>query len=514
MILSVIYYSSCANIQGISGGPEDKTPPMLTEQNSTPNYVTNFNEREINLSFNEWVRIENPSANISISPPTEFPPEYKLKGKRFTIRFDKRETLRVNTTYNVQFGECIRDITAGNIQRNIRYVFSTGSYLDSLSIHGKVIDAFTKKPKEKILVSLYKLLDDTAFQKIKPYYFSWTDTAGKFSMNNLSPGMYKLYALEDKNQNYYYDQTTEGFAFYPDTIQINSKDSLNYVLSLSVKSLPVNIKDKQLRPGQLNVYFNEKPFKVKLECDSSSSIQFVNLKDSVLLWNGSQEEISCILNYNSKKDTFKIPPVKERLKDSIRGIQLVQSLIKPGELPEFKMNYPILQIRKDSFQFLDSVSKITAIHMDSLDPRKFSIEGTYPQSKPARLLIQANAIQGLHQITNRRDTFTLRFMEKSSLSRLSMNLDGLQTGWAYIFQLLNGETVNVEFTFVATESNKKLFFRNLFPGKYRLRLIHDANKNEYWDPANFSNRTQAESIWYFDIPDLRADWDVDVSIKL
>ena len=472
LLLCCWYWISCANIQAISGGPEDKTPPMLVECNSSPNFKTNFKEREIVLSFNEWIRMDNPTANISISPPTEFPPEYKLKGKGLIIRFDKREILKENTTYTIQFGESIKDITAGNIQRSLRYIFSTGDYLDSLNIQGKVIDAFTKKPKEKILVSLYKLLDDTAFQKIKPYYFCWSDTAGHFSMQNLSSGIYKLYALEDKNQNYFYDQLNEAFAFYPDTIQLYDTLIQKFQLNISVRLTPVVIKEKQIHPGEIKIFFNEKPSFVKLNCDSSANIKLLNLEDSVLIWNYGNLEANCIFAYENKKDTFKIQAVEKKLSDSIKSLRLLQPIIKPGDQPAFVMNYPIINIIKDSIRSIDSTSMVTGIKMDSLDPRTFYLVGKFSDNKQNRVVIAENSITGLHETTNRRDTFTFRYLDKISLSRLKINLDSLQMGLPYIFQLLNGEAVSEEFHFNATETNKKLFFQNLFPGKYIKYMIH------------------------------------------
>ncbi len=514
IIIICLYCISCANIQGISGGPEDKKPPVLVEHNSSPNYQVNFKDKEIVLAFDEWIKMDNPFGNISISPPTEFPVEYKLKGKRVIIQFDEREQLKEKTTYTIQFGESIKDITSGNVQRTLRYVFSTGDFVDSLIIRGKVVDGFTKKSKDKILVSLYKLLDDTAFQKIKPFYFSWTDTAGRFVMENLSPGTYNLFALEDKNQNYFFDQTNEAFAFLPQSIEISDSSIQEFLLNVSTASIPLLIKDRKIKPGEIRFYFNAKLSRFKLNCDIHDSIKYVNLKDSLLVWNYGSHEANCILDYENKKDTFKVQSFELPLNDSIKIIRLDKTLLKPGEQPTFIMNYPIVNIIKDSLQLLDSFSMINNIKLDSSDPRIFHLSGDFPLNNQHKLVIQENAVQGLHHTTNQSDTFAFRYLDKSSLARLNLNIENLQLNLPYIFQLLNGEIVNAEFNFEATEPNKKMFFNNLYPGNYRVRLIYDINKNEKWDPADYVNKIQAEQIWYFDLPDLRADWDVDVSIKL
>lgn len=513
-ILIFMYCISCANIQSISGGPEDKDSPILVERYSSNNFQTHFKEHEITLSFNEWIRLDNPLGNISISPPTEFQTEYKLKGKRLIIAFDKREQLKENTTYTIQFGESIKDITAGNVQRNISYVFSTGDYVDSLIIRGIVIDAFTKKPKDKTLVCLYKLLDDTAFQKIKPFYFNWTDTAGRFIMKNLSPGTYNLYALEDKNQNYFYDQSNESFAFSTQPITISDTIIQEFKLNVSVQAIPVIIKERKFQAGEARIYFNTNPNAIELKHEATDSILYVNLKDSILIYNLGNNEANCILHYENKMDTLKIQAVIPPLKDSIKIIRIDKSILKPGTPVAFVMNHPILNIIKDSLQSLDSSTIITGFSMDSQDSRKFYIEGNFSPIKPNRIVIQQNAIKGLYNTTNQRDTFTFKYLDKSALSRLNLNLEGLTLNSSYIFQLLNGELISEELKFITTESSKKMFFNNLFPGIYRVRIILDGNKNGIWDPADYTNKKQPEPIWYFDLPDLRADWDVDVSLNL
>jgi uncharacterized protein (DUF2141 family) len=509
-----MYCISCANIQSISGGPEDKESPVLVERYSSNNFQTHFKDHEITLSFNEWIRLDNPVGNISISPPTEFPPEYKLKGKRLIIKFDKKEQLKENTTYTILFGESVKDITAGNVQRNLSYVFSTGDYVDSLMIRGKVIDAFTKKPKDKTIVSLYKLLDDTAFQKTKPFYFSWTDTAGRFILKNLSPGKYKLYALEDKNQNYFFDQSNESFAFITESITISDTIIQDFQLNVSVHSPPVIIKERKILEGEARIYFNTNPNTIELIKEISDSIYFVHLNDSVLIYNQGNKEVNCILQYDHKMDSLKIPAVLHPLKDSVKIIRLDKAILKPGEQAAFIMNYPIINITNDSLQSLDNTTTINRSRIDSQDNRKFYLDGSFSPNKPNRLVILRNAIKGLHNSTNQQDTFTFRYLDKSALSRLNINLEGLKLNSPYIFQLLNGDLISEELKFVSTETLKKMFFNNLFPGKYRVRIIYDGNRNGTWDPADYTSKKQAEQIWYFDLPDLRADWDVDVSLNL
>jgi uncharacterized protein (DUF2141 family) len=504
---------SCANIQPISGGPEDNTAPQMDESNSSKNYQTFFNEKEIILSFDEWIIIDNPAFNISISPPTDYAPEIKIKGKKIIIRFDEREKLKENTTYNVQFGEGIKDITKGNIQRNLQFVFSTGAHLDSMMIRGTVLDAFSKKPKDRVLVSLYKNLDDTAFKKTKPFYFSWTDSSGKFSLNHLSPGTYRLYALDDKNQNFYYDQITESFAFYPDSIQ-PAATVQEFLLYLSASITPSVIREKKLVPGKGSFIFDIKPITTKLWCDQMDSIKYVNLKDSFLVWNFSSKEHSCILNYGERKDSFKIQPDSMLHPFQSLGIRIEQALLKPGDDPAFIFEAPVFKINKDSIVSADTLKRTFSIISDSIDIRKFKLSGNFESNRENILIIKEHSVISNTGAFNKQDTFLFRYLDKVTLSRMNLSLDNLQTGKHYILQLLNGESIQFESQVTATSSMQKMFFKNLIPGKYRMRLIDDRNHNGQWDPAILGERKPAETVWYFELPELRADWDVDVTLKL
>jgi uncharacterized protein (DUF2141 family) len=510
-ILFCLFAQSCANIQSIKGGPEDKEAPVVVASQSSPNYQLHYKGDQIVLSFNEWIRLDNPTLNISISPSTVYPADIKLKGKRIIIRFDEREILQEQTTYVIQFGESIKDITSGNVQRNVKYVFSTGDYLDSLSTQIQLIDGFSNRPKEKVLISLYKNLDDTAVQKTKPFYFAWTDSSGRVTIQNMSPGRYRLYALEDKNQNYKYDQSTEAFAFYPEIIEVNDKTDSIYTLYLSTASLPVIIKEKRIRQGKTIFQFSEKPHTVSLSCHDNSSVRFVQLKDSLLVWNLSQSPQSCILSYDSSRDTFETGTFLSTTHSS--RISMDESVLKPGQLPGFTLSDPVLEIDKEKIIILDSAARVTAIRYDTADPRKFFLEGAFSLAHKTSLVIPQEAIQSFYPVSTPMDTFSFRYYEKASLSRLKLSLESLQSGENYILQLIQNQSINEELTFEATGPIKNLLFDFMIPGKYEIRMIHDKNKNGRWDSADFSKKRQAESVKYFELAELRADWDIEVNIK-
>lgn len=513
LILIAILLNSCANIKGISGGPEDKKAPGLLIAKSSPAQQKNFKEHSLYFYFDEWIRLESPQSNISISPSLQYPPKYILKGKELIIEFDSREQLKENTTYSIQFGESIKDITVGNVQRDLRYIFSTGNFIDSLKIEGQVKDAYSNQVKEKILVGLYNNLHDSAFQKLKPFYFCFTDTAGQFKLDNLSPGTYKLYALLDKNQNYYFDQFGESIAFLDQSIQINDSLQKQFNLYLSESKPPLFIKDKVSGNGKLKLQFNEKPDSLKLFFNNETNFQWIQTADSLLIWNLKSDPDSIRIQFPGHLDSFII---SARIKSNAPvpvSLNLKERILKPGEFPIFSFKDPVLNIYNSKISTTDSSITNINVQMDSLDPRSFSVLGNFNNKSEFKLIFEKASVVLWPDLENKADTFTIRYLEKSALSQLTLKLDSLNTNTAYILELVEGEQVRATRNLSKFEQAKELIFPNLLPGNYKLRLIEDKNQNQRWDAANYELKIQAETVWNFSLPELRADWDIAVTIK-
>lgn len=206
------FLTNCANPIAPTGGPKDETPPQLDTLHSTRNRQVRFEKQDIVLAFDEWVELKDAFNQVVISPPLEFRPTIERKKKTIQLKFDEREVLRDSATYVVNFGEAIRDLTEGNVAP-IVFVFSTGDYIDSLTLEGRIIDAYTLEPVKDVLFMLYENLADSVFRKERPFYFSKTDEQGNFKVNNIKAGYFKAAALADKNLNYRFDSEAEKVAF-------------------------------------------------------------------------------------------------------------------------------------------------------------------------------------------------------------------------------------------------------------------------------------------------------------
>lgn len=220
VILKVlVLMSGCAQILYPTGGKRDSIPPVLVSAHPS-SATTNFTGNRITLNFDEYIVLDRVRENLLVSPVPKNDPyiDYKLK----TVTIKLRDTLQPNTTYTIDFGNALRDNNESNILKNFSYIFSTGSFIDSLTFSGKVLVAETGKADSTLQVYLYKEPDDSAVLKHQPKYIAKVDSTGNFTFRNLAQGLYSVYALKDGDGNKTYNSKSEMFAFTDSTININS----------------------------------------------------------------------------------------------------------------------------------------------------------------------------------------------------------------------------------------------------------------------------------------------------
>ncbi len=219
LLLVAFFAQRCANAVAPTGGPKDTTPPKVVE--AVPeNHSVGFNGKKIEITFDEYITLDNASQNVLISPPLSEKPDIKLKNKTVVIKF--KEDLAPNTTYTINFGPSIKDLHEGNLFKDYVYSFSTGDHIDTLAIAGKVLDAETMKPVEDVYVGLYAADRDNLDSlpmTVAPNYITKTDKEGHFSLNGLADKKYRVFALKDANSNLYFDLANESSAFLDTLVQ-------------------------------------------------------------------------------------------------------------------------------------------------------------------------------------------------------------------------------------------------------------------------------------------------------
>ena len=210
LFLLILWISGCAKVVAPTGGPKDVEPPKILSSDP-PNQSTNFDGDEIKITFDEFIQLNDLNQNLVVSPPLEEKPEVLVKGKSLNIEFPVE--LKDSTTYNIYFGNAVQDYNEGNPIENFQYVLSTGEYIDSMSVEGKILNAFNLLPEEDVLVMLYSDFSDSVPMKNIPEYISKTDKEGFFRINNIRNDEFKIFALQDANKNYLFDLSDESIAF-------------------------------------------------------------------------------------------------------------------------------------------------------------------------------------------------------------------------------------------------------------------------------------------------------------
>ncbi|MBZ4677021.1 MAG: hypothetical protein JG782_1641 [Anaerophaga sp.] len=214
--IGLIFISGCANQGYPEGGPKDESPPRMVASDPPMN-ATNFKGDEIEIEFNELIVLRDAMQKVVVSPPLNKPPIIRGLGNKVTVILD--EELQPATTYTIDFADAIQDNNEGNPLTGFTFSFSTGETQDSLQVSGHLFEADTHTPVAGALVMAHSNHTDTAFTKTVPARVAKTNEKGEFTIMNLAEGKYRIFALEDMNRNYRFDQPGERIAWYPDLVE-------------------------------------------------------------------------------------------------------------------------------------------------------------------------------------------------------------------------------------------------------------------------------------------------------
>lgn len=377
------------------GGPKDVNPPKVVLCDP-PAWSTRFHKKEIHITFNKFIQLKDQNNQVNIAPHLSHV-DIRLHGKSIYIRL--LDSLKSNTTYSINFGDAISDITENNILHEYTYVFSTGSFIDSLSLSGRVLNDFDQIPQKDVIAMLYinendtLPLDSLPFH-VRPYYLAKTNENGDFHFRNLRDVPFLLFALKDMNNNYIFDLPKENIAFSdslvkgvyikPPSPESLKKDSIAKHDSAKIKRDTGYIKKdtarlfKQSVPGYTLMMFEEndsiqKILKADMVSDNQVGIVFrfpsikprfipLNIpdtagwmlpefspgRDSVFLWlknTGKDSLFLRIVDNNKTLDTARIDLRKKtpRKKKADKGPPKLAKLGFTSNMPDGRFN----QFRSD-----------------------------------------------------------------------------------------------------------------------------------------------------------------------
>ena len=239
LLLSLVLITSCARMGQPDGGWYDEQPPKVIGASPADKGV-NVKSQKVVIRFDEFVKIDNATENVIVSPPQLETPEIAAKGKSIEVKL--LDSLKANTTYTVDFSDAISDNNENNPLGNYTYTFSTGAEIDTMEVAGYVVEANNLEPVKGILVGLYDDLADSAFQKKPLLRVSRTDATGHFVIKGVKNGKYRVYALQDADGDYRFGQKSEKIAFstevfttaaFPDTRQDTLWTDTLHIASIS-----------------------------------------------------------------------------------------------------------------------------------------------------------------------------------------------------------------------------------------------------------------------------------------
>lgn len=524
LLVVAIFFTNCAKRGTITGGPKDTIAPKIV--GSLPeNFSANFKGSEIKINFNELIKVKDISKQLIISPPLKKQPIIIPQGSASKfISIKLLDTLQENTTYSFNFGQSISDNNENNPYSQFKYVFSTGNYIDSLTVVGKIKDAYNQKPDNFVSILLYdaKTFTDSTVYKETPLYVTNTlDSLKVFSLENLKEGSYQIIALKDMSGNNKFDPKSDKIGFLNEPITLPTSTAYELELFAEKPSF------KAFRPTQesnnkLFMGYEGNPKNLKVSAKKGNKNIPIKMakfpekdKDSVQLFFPKIEldslEIVVENETYSKSFTSKLKNLKES--DSLKIDAKTQGTLSFREQFILKSSTPIISIdnSKITLRNKDSVAvKFTSSYDDFNQEIKFDFKKEEEQKYTLEILPEA--FTDFYETKNDSLKFEANTRLISDYGNLKVNLSGVKR-FPLILEILD-EKGEVMYSKIS-QKETALIFETIEPKQYTLRVIYDDNANGFWDTGDYLAKKQAEEIIYYPKKiDVRANWDVEQDFGL
>jgi hypothetical protein len=553
-----LFIYSCANQGYPTGGPIDETPPRVTET-KPENYALNFKGGKVEIFFNEFVKLENINEKFVVSPPFKKTPTVKLKGRSIYVKLE--EELKENTTYTLDFGDGIVDNNEGNPLGDYQFVFSTGETIDSLSIKGKIDNAFDELPVEKSMVMAYLNTHDSVPITTIPDYIALTDSAGYFQLNNLREGTYKLFALVDGNRDYLYNGPGEMIGFFDELI-VPSAHRFEQLDSLSGDSVIIR-QATALEPNNIHIrMFDEenplqyltgykRPRREKLEFEfnakrtDSLMIDFIGFEEDpdwfIAEINSRKDSLSFWITDSTiyKRDTL-LAALQYLKTDSTNQLSLFQDTVKLNfkdpkkakakqskkkskkkvkvKKPHYKFNFktstkqdlhkniaitfdePLAKINYDSIHFyqLKDTIEIPVDFKIEKDPKNLlQYNFVYDWKPETSYVIEIDSTAFQNIYGLYSDSYKGKITTRELEHYGKLFINVSGVKAPTMVQLLESGKNEKLIQTKKIKSDQTVIFDYLEPKTYILKVIEDGNDNGVWDTGNYKDKIQPEQVYYF-----------------
>ncbi len=550
-VILMLLLAGCAKIVTPVGGPKDTTPPKVVKE-APANSSTQFRSKSIKITFNEFVVLNNPSKTVIVSPPLNQNPELEIVGKSVVIKLP--DTLRNNTTYSIVLAETIKDYTEGNPLSIYTYSFSTGDHIDSFMIKGKIKEALTLNDAKDVYVFLYERDIDSLPYSVRPTYLTKSKNNGEFVFNNIKPGKYKLFALNDINSNLIYDLPNESIAFSDTLVEayVPIQDSITEDKNRSRRggsedanllklALFTERDSNQVLQKYINTTENIYVFPYKTDFSSFSArflggqeldyFQVISQSlDSVYWYLKAPITDTALYEFTVDQhhiDTIRISPFKKSKQGGVsRGkkandkvtlkvnVSNKENIFKPLTL---QFSYPVkpctfdIRICKLLKSGNDTIVKTYTLPDTFL--LSYPIDYPFEEKLPYSIFIRDSVFFGYNGATN--DSINVRFTTKTEkdYGNLQINYSIGDHSCQYLVYLLNNKGGTLQQDIISCD--RTINYSHLEPGNYKIRVVKDRNNNGRWDTGNYREKLQPEEIFFFDKPiNIRGYWDIEEDFEL
>ncbi|MBB4078433.1 hypothetical protein GGR28_001046 [Lewinella aquimaris] len=528
LLAQLLTLQHCATPTPPRGGDVDSIGPRLVTEKSTPNFQTNFRPDRIELTFDEWVQLD-PQQEILVSPPLDLRGDNRpvLQRRSLVIPLTDVE-LRDSVTYVVNIGAAIKDLNEGNPTENLRFVFATGPNLDTASVSGTVVDAFTGEPVDGANFTLYGNLADSAVFTENPTYFAKTGEEGTFTVSNVKPGRYRAVALvrNPGSTNYFAD--FDGVfppvsAGYLDSI-ITVADTENRVGTVRISPIPVIARSTDVqtdRYGVIKIGMNQAA--VNVDLSSSRDYLRSDVGDTIRLYYREAAADTLLLGRNGiYTDTVLVSATAagEVPRQALTPIGRTVGRVNPGEGINLVFSQPLESVDTSLINlYRDTLVDRLSVRyeIDSLDPARLRLFTGWAGADPYRVELLPGAVTDWYGSANQDSIVrAVKVDDSETFGDLTIILTNLNPTLSYILRLVDdsGEVIVGSRRYIDQRFDYTVRYRSMKPGTYRLELVYDSNNNGRYDSGDLRFGRQPEVVSRFEIEPLRANWEVEKTVDL
>lgn len=515
--------ANCAKKGTPTGGLRDTIPPVILK--SVPeNYTTNFKEKEIRIYFDEYIKLMDLQKNLIISPPLKYNPIITPLSTSKMLKITILDTLLENTTYSFNFDKSIVDNNEDNAFDYFKYVLSTGSYIDSLTVTGRITDAVLPTAEYPVAVMLYEVNeefnDSMVFSK-KPMYLAATrDSSNTFEITNVKEGKYLLLALKEKNNDYTFQPKNDKIGFVNEFIELPTDSAFTIPI---FKELPDYSLARPSQTSKFHIVFGYEGDGSELELEPISAMpegfHSVSVRDterdSLHYWFKPEivtDSLLFLAKNKARTDTLEVR-MKNLFPDSLAISAFKTGTFIPRDTVKLKSSIPLVQIDDAQIRIMDNDSLAIAFETQ-LDTKNNLAEIHFQKKDDQRykITLLPGALTDFYESKSDSLQFVIKTLANSDYGTLNLTLRNIDS-YPVIVELVT-DKYQVSARQIITQ-NTPVYFDYIKPGNYFVRIIFDENANGIWDTGNFLRRIQPEKIIFYPTKlEIRANWSLNETFTL